>query len=368
MTSLKSARSGCTKPVVVLLSGILFLVSVLLTMNVSTNIMNTSRVGDNEIMQRPGGSAHISIVKKTQQTLEQKSTPIGINGGNLRSSLVSQQDMISFKPETSCYIYRYSEHGVKKLKPNQTLGKLGCTRRQPKALIIGVKKCATGTLQRFLDLHPHLESVVNVIAVFPFNTNDIGHWMTQLELYLIMYTIISLSRLPENRRKPTYRYDEERAKNITLFQGYELFGSTFEETITDNRGNLNTSHAFIQYGIYIKAIQTLFHNFDRKRILVIDGEEFKQNPHFALKEVERFLGLSAFFKEEQFYFSSTKGFYCANVTDRPDTHCMSSSKDSGGKGTPHPSVDQNLLQQMTNFFTPYNSQLKDYLNRTLTFT
>ncbi|XP_072019365.1 heparan sulfate glucosamine 3-O-sulfotransferase 1-like [Amphiura filiformis] len=418
MTSPNSARNGCTKPVVVFLSGLLFLVSALLTMNVSTNIMNATIVGDNAKTRR--FSTHF-YSKENTTNFGTKINARGINGGNLRShgssSLVTQagpQVMIPFKPETSCYIYRYSDHGVKKLKPKQQLRKLGCTRRPPKALIIGVKKCATGTLQSFLDLHPQLETVHEnrqYREAFSF-TSDIGNWMTQLPLSTSdQMTIVGIPRfifqenrqhkmdpaipdlklililcdpvkraisdyvhvkaclsIPQHREETTYKYDEQRARNITLFQGYELFGSTFEETITDNHGNLNTSHVFIQHGIYIKAIQTLFHNFDRERTLIIDGHEFKQNPHCALKEVERFLGLSAFFKEEQFYFSSIKGLYCANVTDRPDVHCMSSSKDAGGKGRLHPSVDQNLLQQMLNFFTPYNSQLKDYLNRTLTFT
>ncbi|XP_072051567.1 heparan sulfate glucosamine 3-O-sulfotransferase 1-like [Amphiura filiformis] len=408
MTSLKSAGNGCTKPAVVLLSGILFLVSAFLTMNISTNIMNmmnTTRVGDNTKTRRY--STHF-YSKENTTNFGTKINAREINDGNLRShgssSLVipqaGPQVMIPFKPKTSCY--RYSENGVKKLKPKQQLRKLGCTRRPPKALIIGVKKCATGTLLRFLDLHPQLETVS--VDKLPHIGGTIGNWMSKLpmttpdqmtivkfpgfifkerlqnqmdseipDLKLILILCDPVKRAisdyvhvkacQHRREETTYKYDEQRARNITLFHGYELLGSTFEETITDNHGNLNTSHAFIQHGIYIKAIQTLFHNFDRKRSLVIDSEAFKKNPHFALKEVERFLGLSAFFKEEQFYFSSTKGFYCANVTDRPDFHCMASSK-----GRPHPSMDQNLLQQMSNFFTPYNLQLKDYLNRTLTFT
>ncbi|XP_072039394.1 heparan sulfate glucosamine 3-O-sulfotransferase 1-like [Amphiura filiformis] len=303
--------------------------------------------------------------------------------------------------DTSCYSYHRKKH----LKSQRKLQEMGCDRKLPKALIIGVKKCGTITLTQFLDLHPEIETISGIsfnprvfvrdwVKQMPMSTSEqiivvdspgyidnpetlqymVSNVIRDLKLILMLrdpiqraisdykHVSVMLRIRPDLKRLATYRYNKRSSQKITVYRGYEMLGN-FEETITDNRGNLNTSHLFIQKGIYIKYIKNLFENVDRNRVLIVDGDAFKKYSLLTLKKVEKFLQLSDFFTDRHFYYDSRKGFFCANVTDRPDTECM-----AGNKGRSHPTVHQNLLQQMSDFFTPYNLKLQEYLNQTLTFS
>ncbi|XP_072028897.1 heparan sulfate glucosamine 3-O-sulfotransferase 1-like [Amphiura filiformis] len=317
------------------------------------------------------------------------------------SSVVTQQAQPTWNI-TSCYSY----HGKKRLKSQRELQEMGCERKLPKVLIIGVKKCGTITLSLFLDLHPEIQTRIELdfnpnvedwLKQMPMSTSDqisivdfpgyiddpkllqymVSNIIHDLKLIVILrdpvkraisdYVHVSekitwLRKTGNLKELAIYRSSKRSSQNITAHQGYEMLGN-FEETITDNHGNLNTSHLFIRKGIYIEYIKNLFENVDRNRVLIIDGDAFMKNPLLALKKVEKFLRLSDFFTDEHFYFSSKKGFFCANVTGREDTKCMTPNK-----GRSHPTVPQHLLQQMSDFFTPYSLKLQEYLNQTLTFS
>ena len=308
-------------------------------------------------------------------------------------------------------------HELKELKKRHTLEKLGCDRRLPKAIIIGVKKCGTETMTSFLDLHPHIETVFNVMfnplkvhnpdTVYDFQDQmpmSTPRQITVLDypgLYnypeILKYLVdnvtpdvkfILVLRDPVQRAISDYthvmdrvqwtrnhenstvkdldrltdrHYDEKQGKNVTMYKFYQLADS-FEETILDHHGNVDASHSFIQPGIYIDIIRKLVQYIDWERILLIDGGQFKDNPFSVVKRIEQFLKLSDFFKNEHFYFHERKGFYCVNVKTRPDRNCMVSQK-----GRPHPKVAPMVLRKLSNFYRPYNIQLKEYLNQTLSF-
>ncbi|XP_072039393.1 heparan sulfate glucosamine 3-O-sulfotransferase 3B1-like [Amphiura filiformis] len=224
------------------------------------------------------------------------------------SSLVNLHSQPTW--DTSCYSYHRKKH----LKSQRKLREMGCDRKLPKALIIGVKKCGTITLTQFLDLHPEIETISGI----SFNPRVfVRDWVKQMPM------------------------------------------STSEQiTVVDSPGYIDNPET-LQYMVS----NPCFENVDRNRVLIVDGDAFKTYPLLALKQVETFLGLSDFFTDRHFYFNSRKGFFCANVTDRPDTKCMTPNK-----GRSHPTVHQNLLQQMSDFFTPYNLKLQEYLNQTLTFS
>ncbi|XP_072040801.1 heparan sulfate glucosamine 3-O-sulfotransferase 1-like [Amphiura filiformis] len=285
------------------------------------------------------------------------------------SSLVPQHAQPTW--DTSCYNYYKKKH----LKSQREIQQIGCDSKLPKALIIGVKKCGTITLTQFLDLHPQIETISGLVFnphVFvddwvkqmPLSTTEqitivdwpeyiddmkllryISNVIHDLKLIVILrdpvkraisdyvHVSVMLRTRPDLKQLATYRYHKRTSQNITVYKGYEMLGN-FEETITDNHGNLNTSHLFIQKGIYIKYIKNLFQNVDGNRVLIIDGDVFKKYPLLALKKVEKFLRLSDFFMDKHFYFDSRKGFFCANVTGREDTKCMAANK-----GRSHPKVN-----------------------------
>ncbi len=311
--------------------------------------------------------------------------------------------------ETGCYNYKrftnipsmkFRER--RRLKPKRKLQQLNCTKRFPQVLMIGIKKCGTQSLSTFLDLHPQLETVVMPVRSNSFNKErfSIETFLKQMPLstpnqvtlvshpglintpefaqYLLGDSIspdlkfIIILRDPTNRaisdfvhvqnRIDHFSQKQQNAGSTKTFKKYQVKES-FEETVIDNQGNVLKESHFIERGIYIDLLRNFLQEIiSLDRILVIDGDRMKGNPVFALKQVEKFLGLSDFFKKEHFYFNSEKGFHCAQVKSRPDLDCMPSTK-----GRSHPLLDESFLQKLRDFFKPYNRQLQVFLNQTLSF-
>ncbi len=332
-----------------------------------------------------------------------RSEPVGGNLSNT-NTVSSSRIHLSSDPPPTCY--KYGHDNQKSLKPKQTLRQLRCQRRLPKVLIIGVKKCGTVELTGLLDHHPQIEGISGVsfdpnvpveewIRKMPMSSpkqvivgnapglldrpslvDYINEVIPDLKLILILcdpieraksdfnHIVNVIARKSELQRLVRHRFDKKTQQKIALFRGYELLDN-FEDTITNNHGNLNTSHLLIQKGLYIRYIQDLFEQIDDiEQVLVVDGGMFQKNPLFALKEVEQFLGLSRFFTKQQFYFDQKAALLCMNATDRPNNYCLGSIN---GTVAQRGEINSQIFHQMADFFRPYDLQLSDYLNRTFSW-
>ena len=58
----------------------------------------------------------------------------------------------------------------------------------------------------------------------------------------------------------------------------------------------------------------------------------------------------------QFYFNATKGFHCYQT--RAKEHCLDKSK-----GRKHPVVPDRLVSRLRKFFTPYNYEFYNLVQR-----
>ena len=97
--------------------------------------------------------------------------------------------------------------------------------------------------------------------------------------------------------------------------------------------------------------------FPRKQIIVIDGDNFINKPWIELERVERFLELDHQLVEDNFYFNSTKGFFCGKqVITRPDSEwsCTRTKCLSKSKGRKKPPVSSELGTLLTEYFAPHN--------------
>ncbi|XP_072023214.1 heparan sulfate glucosamine 3-O-sulfotransferase 1-like [Amphiura filiformis] len=255
------------------------------------------------------------------------------------SSVVTQQAQPTWNI-TSCYSY----HGKKRLKSQRELQEMGCERKLPKVLIIGVKKCGTITLSLFLDLHPEIQTRIEL----DFNPN-VEDWLKQMPMSTSdQITIVDFPGYIDDPKLLQYMV----SNIIHDLKLIVILRDPVKRAISD----------YVHVSEKITRLRKTG-NLKKNRVLIIDGDAFMKNPLLALKKVEKFLRLSDFFTDEHFYFSSKKGFFCANVTGREDTKCMTPNK-----GRSHPTVLQHLLQQMSDFFTPYSLKLQEYLNQTLTFS
>ena len=318
---------------------------------------------------------------------------------NLRNDNTSLEDV----EKGSCF--RYSRRS-KRLKPLKILHNLNCSHRFPKALIIGVKKCGTYTLKSFLDLHPQVVTVAGSQSKFnshaaledwlqtmPLSTphqitvSDFPEYIDTPEtlshlkqVFIPDLKFILLLRDPTERAQSDYdhvqeilqskapaeytahyRYDHKSSRNFTVYKNYDLL-PTFDKTVTDTEGRLNTSHTLIKKGIYLTYVKNLFEVVQKETVLVVDGGQFKKDPLPALKKVEIFLGLSPFFQRDHFYYNQKKKYYCAHIKTRPDQNCMGKTK-----GRVHEEINPNILDQLNIFYREHNLQLQNFLNQTFSW-
>ncbi|XP_072176183.1 heparan sulfate glucosamine 3-O-sulfotransferase 5-like [Diadema setosum] len=287
-----------------------------------------------------------------------------------------------------CYVYYPS---FKRPLPEAFWVVRQCKRRIPRAMVVGYKKCGTGTLSRFLDLHP----AVSISHELKFPADDVDNasvseWVSQMPLssqyqlpmtenpqFLIGYRRIFLALkpvLPKDAkflvilRDPVQRAVSDYIHDLThlgaptntsepfehTFKG-DIFRDTFERTVFNPETHqLESEKRIIQQSKYIESIRSVLSVYRRKQFYFIDGNAFADDPFPIMRDIERFLGLPTFYARSHFIRDVERGFFCANVTERPDFRCM-----QPGKGRPHPNVSDDALKELYDFYRPYNRALSE---------
>ncbi|ODM92994.1 Heparan sulfate glucosamine 3-O-sulfotransferase 5 [Orchesella cincta] len=129
-------------------------------------------------------------------------------------------------------------------------------------------------------------------------------------------------------------------------------------------GSINTNYKATRISIYSRYLQRWLDIFPTSQIHVIDGDALIRDPFTQLQEVEKFLNLHATLKREDFYFNSTKGFYCwkkrneNNDTAHNTVHCLNDSK-----GRKHPNVDRRVIRKLREFYRPFNEKFYNMVGR-----
>lgn len=129
---------------------------------------------------------------------------------------------------------------------------------------------------------------------------------------------------------------------------------------------VNTSWGAIRLGMYARYLDRWLSYFARDQIHFVDGERLISDPGLVMGGVQRFLGLQPLITNRQFVFNEAKGFPCLVRHGRNDTrrrsgvrrdsnpqhlHCLGQNK-----GRTHPSVDQETLQELRDFYRPHNEK------------
>ncbi|XP_077981878.1 heparan sulfate glucosamine 3-O-sulfotransferase 1-like [Glandiceps talaboti] len=287
-----------------------------------------------------------------------------------------------------------------------------CAKRLPQAIVVGAKKCGTGALRAFIRWHPsvivseaeevhyfdlHYDNGIQwYIDQMPFTTSDqvtiekSPRYFVEPDIPRKIYEDVSpdtkiiivlcdpihraisdyvqvKDRHSENIKRylewqknnttaefPSWSYDARRL----LQHGYSSHDS-FESTVLDRNGNINTDHGVIYVGVYSRHLANWLNYFPRNKILVLDGAEIKNEPAHALQTAEKFLDLQSFFTDDKFYFNETKGFYCLS---KPISYCLPSDK-----GRPHPQIKEDVVVKLKDYFKPSNEQVQIMLNQTFSW-
>lgn len=274
-----------------------------------------------------------------------------------------------------------------------------CRRRLPQAIVIGVKKCGTGTLRYFLKVHPQVvfsrDEEIHYFNVPSRHDRGIEWYRRQMSLsrskqitmektprYFVssaaplgIYNevspktkIIVLLRNPVKRAVSDY-IAVKHTEGLTPPKDVNVTGQvppyvdpiydikpSFERSVLDQDGNVKEWNGLINIGMYSNHMKRWLAVFPKEQILVIDSETITQQPWEAIAKVERFLGLTPYFNKEHFYFSAKKGFYCLKRSGK--VSCQGASK-----GRKHPDVDQDVLEKLRTFYRPYDEELSNLLQQ-----
>ncbi|XP_071506031.1 heparan sulfate glucosamine 3-O-sulfotransferase 1-like [Diadema antillarum] len=314
--------------------------------------------------------------------------------GSADTACVPPQTVI----EHGCYRVTEGERPKFSLMGVSELTRRNCSRREPKAIIIGSKKSGTTTLKNFLSFHPEISFAQRELKFVNSNplTNlddyrDVMPFSTPQQLpmektpgYLIRTVTAERlhRRMPETKfivilRDPVKRAISDyvhmrhvddnspngaklvrRGKLHLMSPRYELMNS-FAESVLFPNGSVREYNCLVDSGIYVKYFRRWLELFPPDQFLVLDGEEFVKNPSPTISRVERFLGVKPYFTADHFYYAEEKRFYCLK---KPLNTCMSK-----GKGRPHPEVSENTLATLRQYYHPHNIALEKLLNMTFSW-
>ncbi|XP_070538238.1 heparan sulfate glucosamine 3-O-sulfotransferase 1-like [Ptychodera flava] len=290
------------------------------------------------------------------------------------------------KRKTSCYPPMKQVHCFTEPVDEKEFKEKDCQKRLPQVIIAGVRKCGTGTLVRFLNMHPNVAVTTREIHYFD------NRYDQSMEWYLNKMQYSTPLQVP-TEKTPTYffrPYDAPQkilkalskdvkiivilcdpirravSEYLQFFRVYnktdinipyfpKYLAQTFEESVIDEFNEIRVYNEIVEAGIYVKYVLRWMEYFPSKQLLYIDGEKFKVDPAAELRRVEKFVSLKPFFRREHFFLDPTKGFYCLKY---PGKSCMNKSK-----GRAHPDIDQQVLKALCMYYTPYDKALESTLKR-----
>ncbi len=151
-------------------------------------------------------------------------------------------------------------------------------------------------------------------------------------------------------KEPVFRLHSHYIHNKELRRNHaKETRETFEEVVFQKGTKvIDESYIPIQISLYYKHFQRWLQYFNKNQFFIVDGNDFAKNPLYWLQSIERFLGLSEYFKQKHFTFNSRRGFYCLR-----ELGCMSK-----GKGRKHPKLNQTTEQALQEYFKVPNEKLK----------
>lgn len=256
----------------------------------------------------------------------------------------------------------------------------------PQAIIIGVKKGGTKALISMLNSHPQVESAKGEVHFFdrnqtyrkgiswyihqmPFTTNQQITIEKSPSYFVTPYVPQRLhSASPTVKVLLIVRDPIERTVSdyVQLFNPDRIGKNrSFDSVVLGGPNHVNDRAQVIRVSCYDLHIAHWLKYFPLEQIHIVDGDALIKNPAPEIIKVQSFLGISDFFKEDMFYFNSTKGFYCWHkTTDKGDIHpnCLGSSK-----GHQHPTISEDTRKLLKQHFFAHNEHFFKLVRRDFTW-
>lgn len=252
----------------------------------------------------------------------------------------------------------------------------GPSKKLPKVIIIGVKKCGTRALLEFLRIHPEVKATGPEPHFFD-RYYDYGlDWYRDLmpETNADQMTIEKTPKYFVTKEVPGRVFNMSRDVKLVLIvrdpvtraiSDYTQVASKrasmkpFEHmALSDNHtGLVDTSWPVIKIGIYAKHLEEWLRYFPLEQFHFVNGENMVKNPSEEMFKLQDFLGLRRYINDSHFYMNDTRGFPCIQKTGSKYPHCL-----VGTKGRKHPHVDPNVIKRLQDFYRPFNKKFYQMTN------
>ncbi|XP_006820904.1 heparan sulfate glucosamine 3-O-sulfotransferase 2-like [Saccoglossus kowalevskii] len=268
----------------------------------------------------------------------------------------------------------------------------GCGKRLSDVFIIGAKKCASDAVRDLLAIHPYVMFSRTRSAEIHFYDR---HYKQGVDWYrnqfsyarewqLILEKTPQTISFPEDAPRkmateanqntkivailcdPVVRamsdYEHElKVKWYKIFNPpyYRIIRKSFKLSVFNESGLVDAGNELINMGMYSKHMKRWLEYFPKTQIHLADGNDFKLDPVSEIQKIETFLGLPNFVQQKHLDFTRSK-FYCIIF---PRLRCPQLRI----KGREHPTLPDEDLAKLYDFYRPYDIELQQLFNRTFSW-
>nr|XP_039261366.1 heparan sulfate glucosamine 3-O-sulfotransferase 1-like isoform X1 [Styela clava] len=297
-------------------------------------------------------------------------------------------------------------------------------KRLPKVLGIGVKKCGTTALMRFLDLHPDIVLPNNPELHF-FDTSDYKKGtefyrskmpytapheitMEKSPRYFVLRDVpLNVKRMnpnmklilvvcdPIKRAYSDFNFESHRTmksllriqKNIPAPSNFDDFVKDVLKYIKENERVLrryfpsieeqilnswSTSRYYLTIlntGIYSVYLKNWLKYFPLEQIHIINGEDLLTDPVKVVQDTQKFLGLEIKVDERDIVFDKAKGYHCIRVHRKDNAvQCLADTKGTTRNKTISGMMSKETLNSLKKFYNKYNEELFEIINKRFNWT
>ncbi|KAL4221455.1 Heparan sulfate glucosamine 3-O-sulfotransferase 5 [Mactra antiquata] len=265
-----------------------------------------------------------------------------------------------------------------------------CNLREPACVVLGVAKSGTQELVDFASLHPNIvlkpglanpkmfdkSNEIRMKAmladrkypvpcshadqVVVFKSDD---FLFKSEMPKILYEynpnlkMILITREPVSRLISGYTYhylQVKQRRERTLYRP-ELLPELDHHFVNFSSLQVIDNHES-RLSMYYTGMENYLKVFPLNQILVLESNEFQENPVKVLQRVEKFLDIKSVITNEIFTFVEEKGFYCLN-SDR--IYCYGS--DRGRKSMKD--LKPETMEILKEHFKPHNMKFYEQIGK-----
>ena len=262
-----------------------------------------------------------------------------------------------------------------------------CKKRLPECLIFGNFKCGTQELLEFMRMHPRIRIYREPAYELHYFSGNYGkgpEWYRK-QMPCSYSGQITVEKTPDYYQDPKaplrikqmnpnmkliamVRDPIERALSHFSFLNdtQKKYGYQFERCAFTPGKGVNKNCFAIRHSIYDEGIQRYFNVFNKSQILIINNDDFRNDPYKVLRDIESFLGIEHVILRKHFAYIEEKGFYCVrSVLNETLVACYDQRR--GRKSGPKLSVDSlsnTTLKALKEYFKPMNERFFNAIGRT----